>query len=187
MSDLAAELDVLPAIRGYAVYDAAFRCLGHRLHGDLDPDTLMQTLLQLQTAFDTFASAHGGIEHGVITFVAECSSGSLALRRIGGYQVAALLDAGADPAPLVEALDEFARSLSGDGERHSLEDSLGNLISDDDLDASSSLEFYSASLETPAEEDLVEEPPWEKEPPRDSLWDKGVKEFVGKIGKKKKE
>jgi hypothetical protein len=181
MSSLASRLNALPGVLGYAVFDVVYRCPAHRLPPGIDPGLLSQTLLQLQTAFDTFAMAHGEIEQGsVITFVAECAEGSLALRRIGAYQIVTLLEAGCDPAPLVATLNEFS-SESGSKRPHenSLEDTFDSIDPDGDASASS-LEFYSASIEVPADIDLIEDPtPAENE----SIWTTGVKEIVGKLGR----
>lgn len=181
MTSLASRLDALPGVLGYAVFDVVYRCPAHRLPAGLDPGLLSQTLLQLQTAFDTFAMAHGEIEQGsVITFVAECAQGSLALRRIGAYQIVTLLEAGSDPAPLVATLNEFSSEAGSDRlHGHSIEDTFDSIDPDGDS-STSSLEFYSASIEVSPEIDLFKDP---APTGKDSIWTTDVKEIVEKLGR----
>ncbi len=188
MIDLAYELDGIPGVRGFAAFDGGFRCLAHQLPPPLDASTLVQTLLQLQTAFDSFTMAHGELQQGsVMTFVAECPQGSLALRRIGAYQIVAFLRAGSDPTPLVEALEDLSARIEAEGDAaRTLEESFDHLDGEDSHGSGSSLEFYSASMERPSLTDELEEP---SEPGKrkdtESIWTTDVREIVGKLGKKK--
>ena len=117
----------------------------------------------------------------MITFVAECAQGSLALRRIGAYQIVTLLQAGSDPAPLVATLNEFSsESVSERLHGQSIEDTFDSVDPDGESDTSSSLEFYSASIEVPSDTDLIKDP---APTGKDSIWTTDVKEIVGKLGR----